>query len=190
MVSSPQACTLCDGRADSPLCNHDKLRALICEARQFSKFRPGQTIFHSGGHPMGIYVVTSGRVKLEALTDNGTALTLRLLGPGGVLGYRALFAGEPSQASAIAVDEVQACFIPKGHLMQVLNEQPEAALRLIQYACKDLRIAEEKWIGQINKDATARVAEAVLFLNDHFMNQYWTRREIAQWAGTTPETVM
>ncbi|MCK6599626.1 MAG: helix-turn-helix domain-containing protein, partial [Bdellovibrionaceae bacterium] len=32
--------------------------------------------------------------------------------------------------------------------------------------------------------------EAILFLQDHFKDQLWTRKEIAQWAGTTPETVM
>lgn len=51
-------------------------------------------------------------------------------------------------------------------------------------------MAEEKWVGQMDKGAPERVAEALVFLQDHFSQQQWTRREIAQWAGTTPETVI
>ncbi|MNL55757.1 transcriptional regulator FixK [compost metagenome] len=42
----------------------------------------------------------------------------------------------------------------------------------------------------MDKGASERIAEALLFLQDHFKHQNWTRREIAQWAGTTPETVI
>jgi CRP-like cAMP-binding protein len=45
-------------------------------------------------------------------------------------------------------------------------------------------------MDQMDKGASERVAEALLFLQENFANQNWTRREIAQWAGTTPETVI
>jgi len=51
-------------------------------------------------------------------------------------------------------------------------------------------LAKEKWMDQMDKGASERIAEALLFLQDHFSHQNWTRREIAQWAGTTPETVI
>lgn len=45
-------------------------------------------------------------------------------------------------------------------------------------------------MNQINKSAPARIAEAILFLDEHFHSVQWTRKEIAEWAGTTPETVI
>ena len=42
----------------------------------------------------------------------------------------------------------------------------------------------------MDKAALARVAEAILFLSDHFDHSHWTRKEILDWAGTTPETVI
>jgi CRP-like cAMP-binding protein len=42
----------------------------------------------------------------------------------------------------------------------------------------------------VDKAAPERIAEAVLFLKENFADQSWTRKDIAEWAGTTPETVM
>ena len=42
----------------------------------------------------------------------------------------------------------------------------------------------------MDRSATERIAEALLFLQDQFATQIWTRKDIAQWAGTTPETVI
>ncbi|MEQ1724026.1 MAG: helix-turn-helix domain-containing protein, partial [Pseudobdellovibrio sp.] len=46
------------------------------------------------------------------------------------------------------------------------------------------------WVDQIDKGAPARVADALLFLNENFAGTSWTRKEIAEWAGTTTETVI
>ena len=54
----------------------------------------------------------------------------------------------------------------------------------------DLDRAETKWVDQIDKGAPARVADALLFLNEKFSGSSWTRKEIAEWAGTTTETVI
>jgi CRP-like cAMP-binding protein len=55
---------------------------------------------------------------------------------------------------------------------------------------KELRAAEGRLCAHSDKNAAERVAEAVLFLREKFPSQNWTRKEIAEWAGTTPETVM
>ena len=74
--------------------------------------------------------------------------------------------------------------------MNIFACHPELAMKLLSHISKDLRVAEEKWLGQMDKGASERIAEALLFLQEHFQHQNWTRREIAQWAGTTPETVI
>ena len=160
------------------------------QARTASNFKAGQTIFYAGNEPLGLYTVQSGLVKLEVLSNEGSAHTLRLMGPGQALGYRSLFAREPYQATAIAVEDSRLCFVPKSTLLGLVDKTPEVAVNLLRRLSDDLRTAEEKWVAQVDKDAASRVAEAVLFLADNFKDQIWTRREISEWAGTTPETVM
>ncbi|MBY0314044.1 MAG: Crp/Fnr family transcriptional regulator [Bdellovibrionales bacterium] len=186
----PDDCIHCESRHLNPLCSLDEVVSAISQVRTMVSFKTDQYIFYSGNSPVGIYTIESGLVKLEVNSPKGSAHTLRLMGPGSILGYRSLFANEPYQASAIAVEDSQLCFIPKSDILKIATTQPQAALNLMSYLAKDLRLAEEKWMYQIDKEAPERVAEALLFLMDHFQDQEWTRREIAEWAGTTPETVM
>lgn len=185
-----QTCATCGVLADSPICGMQETLPLIEQAKTTVRYKAGQVIFYAGNDPIGMYTINSGLVKLEVTSPTGTAHTLRLIGPGGVLGYRSLFAGEPYHASAIAVEDCELCFLPKADLMNVLKNHPGTMLRLLEHLSKDLRFAEEKWLGQMDKGAPERIAEALLFLQDNFAHQQWTRREIAQWAGTTPETVI
>lgn len=183
-------CDHCQSRHDNPLCSVEGAFDTVKSARSASNFKAGQTIFYTGNEPLGLYTVQSGLVKLEVLSPDGSAHTLRLMGPGQALGYRSLFAGEPYQATAIAVEDSRLCFVPKATLLGLVDHTPGVAVNLLRRLSEDLRTAEEKWVAQVDKDAGSRVAEALLFLNDHFKDQSWTRREISEWAGTTPETVM
>jgi CRP-like cAMP-binding protein len=190
MSFKKETCDNCDSRSSSILCASPEVSALIDKIKVKCKYKHGQSIFMEGNEPLGLFALQSGLVKLEVNSSEGNSHTLRLIGPGGVIGYRSLFAGEPYKANAIAVEDTELCFIPKNELLDIFAKHPEASLRFMEFICKDLRQAEEKWIDQIDKGAPERVAEAILFLQDHFKDQQWTRKEIAQWAGTTPETVM
>lgn len=187
---TPQLCETCATRMENPLCSVDEARKVIERVRSTVKFKADQTVFYQGNEPIGLYVIQSGLVKLESTTEEGSSLTRRLLGPGQALGYRSLFANEVYQASAVTIEDSEFCFLPKQSLMAVVQEYPEVAVNLLRQLSLDLRTAEEKWVLQVEKGAAGRVAEALVFLDEHFDNQVWTRKEIAEWAGTTPETVM
>lgn len=184
------SCQHCEIRGKNPVCSTDAALTVIEKVRTNLHFKADQTIFYASNSPLGVYTVQSGLVKLEVLSPKGTAHTLRLMGPGSILGYRSLFADEPYHASAIAIEDTTLCFVPKADILQLSKDHPEVAMKLINHVAKDLKVAEEKWMYQIDKEASERVAEALLFLREHFEAQNWTRREIAEWAGTTPETVM
>lgn len=150
----------------------------------------GEVLFHIGEEPKGLYSIASGLMKLESTSSQGAAHTLRILGPGGSLGYRSLFANEKYHSSAVAMEPTEICFIPKALVFKFFHEHPEVAMKLLCHLSKDLKVAEDKWLDQMDKGAGERIAEAIVFLQDHFQHQGWTRREIAEWAGTTPETVI
>lgn len=187
---APSHCAKCENRDISPLCSVHGADEEVRQSRSEVHFKAGQTIFYEGNAPIGLYVIQSGLVKLQTISVEGSSNTLRLLNAGQALGYRSLFADETYRASAICVEDSTLCFIPKNVLNNIVRNYPQVAMNLLQQLSKDLRIAEEKWTTQVNKGALERVAEAILFLDEHFHDQPWTRREIAQWAGTTPETVI
>lgn len=184
-------CKDCFFRENNVICSADpEIWKMLEKSKVKSQFKVGQVIFYQGTTPLGLYAVSSGLVKLDYHSEEGYSHTLRYVGPGGVLGYRSLFAQEDYHATATVVEECEVCFIPKTTVMDIFKNHPETALRIMAILSKDLRIAENKWTDQMDKEASARIAEAVLFLQDNFTHQNWTRREIAEWAGTTPETVI
>lgn len=184
-------CEKCGDRLTNAICSTSPdVWKLLDQVKQRTIFKAHQIIFYQGNEPLGLYTISSGLVKLEVTSESGQNHTLRYLGAGSALGYRSLFANEQYQASAIAIEITEICFIPKNTVIDIFKQYPEAALKILESLSKDLRLADEKWTSQMDKDAAERIAEALIFLQDHFEHQNWTRKEIAEWAGTTPETVI
>lgn len=185
------SCESCGHRLTNIICSTSpEVWRLLETSKQKTIFKPQQTLFYQGNEPLGLFTVSTGLIKLEMTSEHGQPHTLRYLGPGSAIGYRSLFAHEQYQASAIAVETSEVCFVPKNIVMDIFKTYPEVTLKLLEALSKDLRIAEEKWTSQMDKDASERIAEALIFLQEHFAHQNWTRKEIAEWAGTTPETVI
>jgi CRP-like cAMP-binding protein len=184
-------CEQCDHRSSNIICSTSpEIWKMIEKVKQTTVFKPQQTIFYQDSVPLGLYTITSGLVKLESVSENGQSHTLRYFGPASALGYRALFSHEKYRASAVTIEKTELCFIPKNVVLDLFQNYPAVVLKILEALSKDLRVAEEKWTSQIDKDAPVRIAEALIFLQESFAHQNWTRKEIAEWAGTTPETVI
>lgn len=184
-------CSKCETVSKSFMClTSNDISKTISKIKADCDYKAGTAIFRVGDSPVGLFFVRSGIVKLEALNQDGAAHTVRLIGPGGLLGYRSFFQGEPYKKSAIAMEATEVCFLPRKEVIEMFNTYPGLCLKMINLLTKDLDQAETKWVDQIDKGAPSRVAEALLFLNEKFSTSSWTRKEIAEWAGTTTETVI
>lgn len=184
-------CSKCEARSKSFMCSTSAdVSEAISGFKADCTFQTGDVIFRAGDAPVGLFSVRSGVVKLESLTEEGDAHTLKLVGAGGILGYRTFFRGDAYKKTAIAMEPVEVCFLPRKEVLELFQCHPELGLKLINQLTLDLDRAESKWIDQVDKGAPARIADALLFLNENFESTSWTRKEIAEWAGTTTETVI
>ena len=86
----------------------------MTQAHETITFKPGEVILYPGvpGPRDRVYRVLEGLVRLEAVDEEGNALTLRLVRPGGYFGEEAL-AGMERTYFAEAVTEVVAEPLPK-----------------------------------------------------------------------------
>ncbi|MFN3368644.1 MAG: helix-turn-helix domain-containing protein [Thermus sp.] len=86
----------------------------MTQARETVTFKPGEVILYPGapGPRDRVFRVLQGLVRLEAVDEEGNALTLRLVRPGGYFGEEAL-AGMERSYFAEAVTEVVAEPLPK-----------------------------------------------------------------------------
>lgn len=164
--------------------------ALIDKAKFHQTFKPGQNLFYAGNPAIGIYCISKGTVKLESNDHEGKSQIVQVYSAGSMIGYRALFTDEPYQSSAIAVEESEVCFIPKSTILGLIEHNPELGMKFLIQLSHDFKMMETRLQRVLARTASERIAEALLFLRENFQDKNWTRKEIAEWAGTTPETVI
>jgi len=153
-------------------------------------FKRNECIFRTGDSADGVYFVRSGLVKLESFGPDGQGHILRLYGPMELFGYRAWLAKESYRSNATAQEDSEICRVDGADFAEVLSHSPELAATLLVNLSRELASAEARMCALTDKDVRERVAESLLFLEHRSIQRQWTRKEIAEWAGTTPESVM
>lgn len=162
-------------------------------------YQKGQVIFYEGNQAIGLYCIFSGKVKLYKTGLDGKQQILRIAGPGSLLGYRALFAGEPYHGTAEALEEASICCIDRDAFFPVLAKNPELAMNIIKKLAKELRSAEDLATSIAHKTVRERMAELLLILKESYgkpakkgfvIDLKLTREEMADMIGVTQETAI
>lgn len=191
LITSPH-CENCQGNAGGFFCMLEKegLKEIDL-AKKHDTYSKNSVVFERGEKPQGLFCVLHGLVKIETENEDGKSHILRIVGPGDVLGYRALFSHSNYQARAVAHENSEICFIPKAAIENLVKKQPTLALKFLELLSEDVKRAEDRLCSATDKDTASRIADTLLFLESHYTpDKPWTRKEIADWAGTAPETVI
>lgn len=103
----------------------EALDAIASITTTFHAYR-GQTIIEEGDPARELFVVLSGRVRIqiESITPY-VEVGITRLGSGEVAGEIALLSEEPRSATAIAMEPCELARIPAGELRTLVNAHPE-----------------------------------------------------------------
>jgi CRP/FNR family cyclic AMP-dependent transcriptional regulator len=145
MESAITSCLTCDFRPDQVFCDMpgDALKAFD-EIKSLATY-PRNTILFAEGRPVrGIYLLCDGRAKLSICSDGGKRLTLRVAGPGEVLGLGAALSNSPYEVTAELLDSSQIVFIRRKELMKFLRENPDVCMQVVRMLSQDLHGAYER----------------------------------------------
>lgn len=161
-------------------------------------YKKGQFIFSERGNPMGLYCISSGKVKLVTTGENGKEQILRLLKDGDVVGYRSLISNDRYHCSAVALEDSTICFIPKQSFFNLLKSNAGVGFEIMQLLSENLKTAEQHIVSMAQKNVRERMAEALLFFKasygvdpeDQSLNVAFSREEIADFVGTSTETAI
>jgi CRP-like cAMP-binding protein len=131
-------------------------------------YKRGQTIFNEGSQPFGVYCISSGKIKLSHIGDDGKEQITRLLKAGDIIGYRALLSGDRYGGSAIALEDTHVCFIPKELFLSILKNDAALAFELMKLLSDELHRAELQLTHLAQKPVRERLAETLLFIKDTY----------------------
>jgi CRP/FNR family transcriptional regulator len=140
-----QSCFDCVLRPDRLFCDlpADALQAFDV-IKSIALYPRGTTLFSEGRPAGGIFVLCDGRAKLSVGSESGRRLTLRIAGPGEVLGLSASLSSHPYEVTAEALDNARVAVIKRKDLLRFLRDHQEACLQVVHLLSQDLHTAYER----------------------------------------------
>ncbi len=167
----------------------------VSDSKITKSIKKGQSIFEEGEKLNGVFCVREGVSKLSKLSANGKDQIVKLASKGEVMGQRSVIAEESSNLSAVAVSDMEVCFIPKEGIVDTLHNNPNFTVEVLRHMAHDLREADDVIVNMSQKSVKQRVAEAFLYLGENFgedsegfLSVTLSREDIANVVGTATES--
>ncbi len=174
--------------------NKEELKK-VSDAKIFKTIKKGETLFQEGEKLDGVYCVREGVSKLSKLSANGRDQIVKLASKGEVMGQRSVIVEESTNLSAVAVSDMEVCFIPKEIISNTLNTNPNFAVEVLRHLAHDLKEADDVIVNMSQKTVRQRIAEAFLYMKtnygenaDGFLCLTLSREDIANVVGTATES--
>ena len=157
--------------------------------------KKGEAIFQEGETINGVFCVKDGVCKMTKLSTNGKDQIVKLAKKGDLLGQRSLISEEPANLSAIALEDMEVCFIPKNEIIGFFNENNKFSMNVMKTICDDLKDADDLMVNMAQKTVKERLAFTLLYLEntygvneDQTLKLQLTREEISSIIGTATES--
>lgn len=104
----------------------DRVRRRLAQIGKRRTYAAGETIVEEGEKGVALYVVLSGRVRVERSGEQ-----LGELGAGDFFGELALIEDEPRSATVVAVDETECILFVAWEFRALIKEQPQIAVPIM-----------------------------------------------------------
>ena len=174
--------------------NKDEL-IKISECKTSKTIKKGETIFEEGENVNGIFCVKDGICKLTKLSPNGKDQIVKLVAKGELLGQRSMISEEPANLSAVALEDMQVCFIPKNEILGFFDKNNQFSMNVMKTICGDLKLADDHMVNMAQKSVKERLAETLVYLHETFgintdktLKVQLSRDELASMIGTATES--
>jgi CRP-like cAMP-binding protein len=116
----------------------------ICTERNF---KSGDYLIKQGESGIGLFIILTGKVRIEKTDASGAKVEIAENGPGDIMGEMAVFDGAPRSASVVATADTECLVLASWEFNSFLKTHPEAALELIPILVKRFRETNEALIG-------------------------------------------
>jgi CRP-like cAMP-binding protein len=167
----------------------------LADCKSSYTIKKGEAIFTEGENVQGIFCIKDGVCKMTKLSPNGNEQIVKLITKGELLGQRSMISEEPVNLSAVALEDMQVCFIPKTEVMKFFNENNSFSMNVMRTICGDLKEADDHLVAMAQKSVKQRLAETLIYLHDTFgLNEdkslkiKLSREELAGMIGTATES--
>ena len=154
-----------------------------------------RVVLQAGDQTDSLYIVISGRTKVQMADDEGKEVILAVLGPGDFFGEMGLIDDEPRAASVLTTEPCEFVVITKDDFNALLKNNFEIAMVIMRGLVKRLREADRKIESLALLDVYGRVARVLLEFSEttpggeKIVKGKLPRQDIAKMIGASREMV-
>lgn len=167
----------------------------LSDCKTSHTIKKGEVIFEEGENINGIYCVKDGICKLTKLSPNGKDHIVKLIKKGELLGQRSMISDEPVNLSAVALEDMEVCFIPKSEVMGFFDKNNQFSMNVMKTICSDLKDSDDNMVSMAQKSVKERLAETLIYLEETFGKNedgslvvQLSREELSGMIGTATES--
>ena len=110
-------------------------------------FQKEETLIKQGERGVGLYIITSGEVKIVKKTAGGDVLEIALHRTGDFFGEMAVLDDAPRSASVIAVADTKCLFLSAWDFKARMKLHPEIAMEILPVVVKRFRETNKKLLA-------------------------------------------
>jgi CRP/FNR family cyclic AMP-dependent transcriptional regulator len=139
------SCLDCVQRSDRVFCDlePDALEAFD-GIKSIQTCTKGTVLFREGQTARGVFLLCEGRVRLSICSESGRRMTVRVAGPGEVLGLSAAVSGGCYEVTAETLDSVQVAAVRRKDLLHFLRQHRDVCLQVVNLLSEDLHVAYDR----------------------------------------------
>jgi len=166
------------------------------EKKNTLKLKKGQQFIIEGTPVNGLFFILNGTVKVFRTGINGREQIVRFAKDGEIIGHRGFGTQEYYSIGATVLEDAIICYISKDSLQDALLKNPKFTYDFMLFYANQLNKSESKVKSISQMTVRERVIDTLLYINrkfganDNFLNLTLSRREYADYAGTTEQQVI
>jgi CRP-like cAMP-binding protein len=168
----------------------DRRRVLAATSRK--RFARREVLFHEGDPGETVHLLDRGRVAIRITTPMGDVATLRVRGPGAVVGELALL-GDLSRrtATVVALERVETLALHRDQFAELRRRHPSVDAFLANVLAEEIRRLSSLLMEALFVPADTRVVRRLLALVETYADEDipLTQEDLASLAGTSRATV-
>ncbi len=144
-----------------------------------------------------VFFVVQGAVRAADNVESGQEVAFVDMTAGDIVGELSAIDGEPRSATLYALEDSILAMVPGDVFLSYMRDYTEVLVRMMQHFVKTIRGLNTRVVGLSSTTVVQRVYEQILEIAEPdpinprrlIIETMPAHKEIAVWAGTTPETV-
>ncbi|MDN6729019.1 MAG: Crp/Fnr family transcriptional regulator [Alkalibacterium sp.] len=179
-----------------PIFNHLDTEQMneVMETVQSQSFKKGELVYHAGDKSDVLTIVNKGSLRLYRLSESGKEQLVRVLRPGEFTGELALFNEKVHENYAEAMEATSVCQITRSQLQALLVKYPSISLKILQELSSRVDQTEQQAARFTTESTEQRLASYLVEMlgsdsQSDIVTLPLTKKDLASYIGTTPETV-